>query len=89
MCYYRHLCDCVCVGTADGKLVCFELTEGLCLSVCLFCSVMCVCVCHVSLCLNLCLYVTESKKGMHKLNQSGLSICCLVDQLINLTNQIS
>ena len=27
-CYCRHLSDCVCVGTADGKLVCFELTEG-------------------------------------------------------------
>ena len=24
----RHLSDCVCVGTADGKLICFELTEG-------------------------------------------------------------
>jgi len=26
---HRHLLNCVCVGTADGKLVCFELTEGV------------------------------------------------------------
>lgn len=28
VCCYRYLSDCVCVGTADGKLTCFKLIEG-------------------------------------------------------------
>ena len=55
----RHLTDCVCVGTADGKLMCFELNEGLCVCVCVcVCVCTCVraCVCmDVSVCL--CVYV--------------------------------
>ena len=49
----RHLSDCVCVGTADGKLICFELTEGKCVRVCV-----CVCACvPLHACLSVCLFV--------------------------------